>query len=99
MQDIVPIKLYEYMAMGKPVITTKLPGVMSEFGDGNGITYVDRPEDAVDKAIAMISNGNLSELGAKARKFAEKNSWEKITNEFENILTAAIKERRNEKLR
>jgi len=99
MQDIVPIKLYEYMAMGKPVITTKLPGVMREFGDGNGITYVDRPEDAVDKAIAMISNGNLSELGAKARKFAEKNSWEKITNEFENILTAAIKERHNEKLR
>jgi len=25
MQDIVPIKLYEYMAMGKPVITTRLP--------------------------------------------------------------------------
>ena len=29
MQDIVPIKIYEYMAMGKPVITTKLPGVES----------------------------------------------------------------------
>ena len=34
MQDIVPIKIYEYMAMCKPVITTKLPGIMMEFGEG-----------------------------------------------------------------
>ena len=31
MQDIVPIKMYEYMAMGKPVICTKLNGIMREF--------------------------------------------------------------------
>ena len=36
-QDIVPIKMYEYMAMGKPVITTKLPGVMKEFGEDRGV--------------------------------------------------------------
>ena len=35
MQDIVPIKIYEYMAMGKPVITTMLPGIMKEFGKEN----------------------------------------------------------------
>ncbi len=27
MQEIVPIKLYEYMAMAKPVISTNLPGI------------------------------------------------------------------------
>ena len=37
MRDIVPIKLYKYMAMGKPVITTKLPGVMKESGEGRGL--------------------------------------------------------------
>ncbi|GAH80390.1 unnamed protein product, partial [marine sediment metagenome] len=41
MQDIVPIKMYEYMAMGKPVIATRLPGVMKEFGNDNGVIYVD----------------------------------------------------------
>ena len=50
MQDIVPIKIYEYMAMSKPVITTKLPGIMMEFGEDNGISYVDKPEDVVLKA-------------------------------------------------
>ncbi|MCK4733720.1 MAG: glycosyltransferase, partial [Methanophagales archaeon] len=46
-RDIVPIKFYEYMAMGKPVITTKLPGVMTEFGEDHGVIYVDNPEDAL----------------------------------------------------
>ncbi len=47
MQDIVPIKMYEYMAMRKPVIATRLPGVMKEFGEDNGVVYVSRPEDVV----------------------------------------------------
>ena len=51
MRDIVPIKLYEYMTMRKPVVTTKLPGVMKEFGEGNGVVYVDKPEDALWKAV------------------------------------------------
>ena len=41
MQDIVPIKMYEYMAMKKPVIATRLPGVMKEFGEDNGVVYVE----------------------------------------------------------
>jgi glycosyltransferase involved in cell wall biosynthesis len=99
MQDIVPIKLYEYMAMGKPVISTRLPGVLREFGDDNGVFYIDKPEDAIDKAIMLSSNANLGEIGVNARKFAEKNSWEKISNEFENILKEVIKEKEDERLR
>ena len=33
MQDIVPLKLYEYMAMEKPVIATRFPGIMREFDE------------------------------------------------------------------
>jgi glycosyltransferase involved in cell wall biosynthesis len=32
MKNIVPIKMYEYMAAKKPVISTALPGIMKEFG-------------------------------------------------------------------
>lgn len=98
MRDIVPIKLYEYMAMKKPVISTKLPGVMKEFGNGNGIVYVDRPEDIVEKACELFCNNCLSQLGAKARLFVEKNSWKNIADEFERILQEVIKEKRNERL-
>jgi glycosyltransferase involved in cell wall biosynthesis len=93
MQDIVPIKLYEYMAMKKPVISTKLAGVMREFSLDNGVIYVDKPEDVVNEAIDLLSKGNQIDLGIKALKFAGKNSWDKITDQFENILSEVIKEK------
>ena len=93
MQDIVPIKLYEYMAMRKPVISTRLPGVFKEFGETNGIVYVDRPEDVIPKARELLESNSLNTLGLKAREFAAKNSWQKIADEFESILKQAIKEK------
>jgi len=95
MQDIVPIKMYEYMAMGKPVIATKLPGVMREFDKGNGVVYVDKPEDIIAKALELAKGGKLEGLGIKARKFAGKNSWGNITDEFERILAEVMKEKQH----
>ena len=86
MQNIVPIKMYEYMAMGKPVITTKLPGIMREFGKNNGVTYIDSPEAILNKAINVVETEKLLEDGSKARKFVEKNSWEKVVDDFEGVL-------------
>ena len=90
MQEIVPIKMYEYMAMRKPVISTKLPGVIKEFGEDNGIIYVDRTEEVVKKAIDLVNNENLDKLGVKARSFVERYSWENITDEFESILREVV---------
>ena len=98
MQDIVPIKMYEYMAMKKPVIATRLPGVMKEFGEGNGVVYIDKPEDAGAKALELVQNGDVEKLGSKARSFVERYSWDRITDDFERILEEAIKEKRNERI-
>ncbi len=95
MRDIVPIKTYEYMAMQKPVISTRLPGVMKEFGEGNGVVYVDKPEEVVAKALELIRTGQARELGLKARKFVERNSWDRITDEFERILNEVIAEKKS----
>ena len=90
MQDIVPIKLYEYMACGKPVIATKLPGVMMEFGEGHGVIYVDKPEEVLKKAIELIENGSLKEHGLKALGFVEKYNWDDIVADFERVLKEVI---------
>ena len=88
MMNIVPIKMYEYMALGKPVIASNLPGIMKEFGDGNGVIYIDKPEDALWKGIDLAGNKRLMlEEGIKARKFIEKYSWDNVVDEFEAILT------------
>ena len=93
MQDIVPIKMYEYMAMKKPVVATRLPGVLKEFGERNGVIFVNKPEDVVAKAIELVRNGRVEEIGSRARSFVEKYSWDTITDEFEGVLEQVIKEK------
>ena len=64
-----PIKLYEYMAMGKSVITTRLPGILKEFGDDNGVIYVDTPGEVLKEAIVLSRTESANEEGRKARRF------------------------------
>ena len=98
--DIVPMKMYDYLAMKKPVISTRLPGVIAEFGEDNGIIYVDKPEDIVKKALELAELGNLAQLGERARKkFIEGYSWDSITDELEKILTRTVQEKRSQTTR
>jgi hypothetical protein len=48
----------------KPVITAKLPGVMKESGEGNGVVYVDGSGDALkDGVFGLIEVGVGAECG------------------------------------
>lgn len=90
MQDIVPIKILEYMAVGKPVIVTKLPGLIKEFGMDNGIIFVETPEETVKKAQDLVSLDNLSEYGLKARKYVKRYDWDAIAKRFEQTLNMLV---------
>ena len=90
MKNIVPIKMYEYMAAGKPVIATDLSGIMKEFGTDNGVVYIGKPEEAVKKAKTLVADNLLEDYGVKARHFVEPNDWEKITDSFEETLEMII---------
>lgn len=90
MKNIVPIKMYEYMACGKPVIATSLGGVMKEFGVGNGVIYVDKPEDVLKEAMELANDRKMiSEIGSAATRFVQQNSWEGVTDQFETLLRNA----------
>jgi len=91
MRDIVPIKMYEYMASSCPVIITRLPGIMKEFGEGNGIFYMDNPREVFRKAIELYDKGKICEEGKKAFENVKENDWTTIVNKFENILKELIK--------
>jgi len=91
-KDIIPIKVFDYMAMGKPVISTRLPGMVQEFGENNGIIYVENPGDSINKALDLSKNNNIADSGLKAKNFVKDFSWDKAANEFEYILDKAIKQ-------
>jgi O-antigen biosynthesis protein len=74
-ETVIPTKINEYLAMGKPVVSTNLPEVAS-FNNGHRviITCPNRPEEF----IASIERALLSASGAdrtRRRAMAAANDW------------------------
>jgi glycosyltransferase involved in cell wall biosynthesis len=86
MMNIVPIKIYEYMALGKSIIATDLPGIRKEFGDNNGISYIEESKDALEKATWLNNVNKVQDEGRKARSYVRDLSWDNVTNKFENLI-------------
>lgn len=80
------IKVYEYMAMGKPVIATNLPGLQKEFGVDSGINYIENPGEALEKSMWLNKTNRIEAEGEKAHSFVQDLSWDSITDQFENFL-------------
>jgi len=95
MRNIVPIKIYEYLAMAKPVISTKLPGIFSEFGN-NGILYVDGPDDVMDLVIKLVRKKKyIKKIGLEGKSFVESYNWDHLVYKFLSILNEAVKKNLN----
>lgn len=78
---IYPIKLFEYMAMGKAVVVTRLKGVSTIIEDGeNGLLV--KPDSPREMAEALLKIYHYPKLKKKleinARKTAENYSWDTI---------------------
>lgn len=90
MQDIVPIKIYEYLAMEKVVIASELPGISTEFGYNHGVEYVQGADEVLDKAESIIQSGKYDVIAKTAREYVKDNDWEVITDKFEKVLTDLV---------
>ena len=91
MQDIVPIKIYEYLAMEKVVIASELPGISTEFGYNHGVEYVQQASEVLAKAESIIQSGKYDEIAKTGREYVKDNDWEVITDKFEKVLGDLIK--------
>lgn len=90
MQNIVPIKMYEYLAAGKVVFATDLSGIHKEFQDDNGVIYIDESKHAVFKAIELIKSGTIRNEGLKGQEYVQHNDWSLMTDKFETTLKELI---------
>lgn len=86
MQDIVPIKIYEYLAMQKVVIASELPGISKEFGYGHGIEYIREASEVLTTVEDILANDRYDEIASTAREYVKSNDWEAITDKFEDAM-------------
>ena len=91
-RDIGPMKIYEYLACGKPVVAVPLPGIFAEFGMDSGIFWADDPVAALKSAVALADNRaeahRRAEIGR--HKVEEYGGWEEMTCVFEQVLEQVV---------
>lgn len=85
-QNSLPLKLFEYMACKKPVISTKVEGIMAAVQ--NRVLYASNVEEYKDKIIELYENEGLRrKMGLEGREIVEKNyEWSKITSRLEEVM-------------
>ena len=80
-----PIKLFEYMSMGKPVVTTpmreclKIPEVMIA-------KDVEEYVACIDHAVSIMEGPQRTEYEKKMMRLAENHSWDKKAEEIIDLL-------------
>lgn len=89
MRSIVPIKMYEYLAMHKPIVSTRLNGIFMEFKENSGVIYIDAPMDVVQTVLAL-SREDIELLRDNASRFIQGYSWDSILSQFEQHLQTYI---------
>jgi len=92
-RDVLPIKILQYLACGKPVIATPLPGLVSVIPDEScGVKYSkDIPEMVMDTINLLRSKDELDLLGRNGTKYIKKHhDLERIVNHLEEIMTKLI---------
>lgn len=80
-----PVKLYEYMASGKPILTSNLPECQRY---QSVVTYLDG-NDFIKKVSSLMTNRNNPEYIAVMDKEARENTWDARVTE---ILTSLRKD-------
>ena len=85
-ENALPLKLFEYMACEKPVLSTDLPGVRAVAGDK--VMYVANHREYKEKIEFLFNDKELrGEMGKSGREFVVENyDWERIVKKLEEML-------------
>ena len=95
-KDITPVKVMEYMAMKKPVLSTSLPSVVREIGRNNGVIFANDQKDLIEKIGELYKEkSELVRIGHKGFELIKKYYlWPKIMKKLKILMIDTIREKR-----
>ncbi len=82
-KEVAPIKLYECLAMGKPIVATRLPYIERE---RDSVSVVDSSTEAIDAVKRMLDQPLDAAQVARQRDAARPWSWDHQIREIEDLL-------------
>jgi glycosyltransferase involved in cell wall biosynthesis len=78
-----PVKIFDLLACGKPVLATPLDGLLYDFPKESKILIYADLEDFESQIIALLKSDTLENFGNKGREFVEANyTWDHVANRF-----------------
>lgn len=90
-----PVKLFEYMAAGMPMLSTKNVCHTEVVGDGAYVFWTESPsEDDLYRALETLwqHHAQLAHLGAQANAMAERWSWAAAARKLSDALLRCVQE-------
>ena len=86
---ISPTKTPEYLAAGRPVVSTPIRDVVRPYGDSGRVRIAETAEEFV-AAIDRSLNEDLDALRTKANEFLDTMSWDKTQSSMSELISEAI---------
>jgi len=94
-KDITPVKVMEYMAMKKPVLSNSLPSVVREIGENSGVIFAQNQKNLIEKIGELYKEkSELVRIGHIGFELIKKHyMWPNILKDLKKIMLDLIKEK------
>lgn len=92
-QTVFPTKLNEYHAMGKPVVSTDLPEVVSFNVENDNLVFVGKTYEEFVDCILKALNNKSNELVNKRIVSAKRNSWTVRIEQMSDLLMEVLEQK------
>jgi UDP-galactopyranose mutase len=93
---ISPTKTPEYLAAGKPVISTSIQNVVRPYGELKLVSVADNPEDFIRAAEELLTKYyEQSNWLTRVDQFLANMSWDKTWHEMSELIDQAVQMKRH----
>jgi len=86
---ISPTKTLEYMAAGKPIISTKITDVVRDYS--NSVTLIENDDEFCNAITTLLEEKDHLKMKSEYEKILEKTSWDATADQMELIIKKLAK--------